>query len=247
MESTVASGITISVPVPTSSMVWIRVHLKSRLLGTTGWAAAAPTGFVQNYVFKSDLTVTNSNVCSTGCRLTQPVETFFTATGKQVTAVGGNAVDVNGAGKGALRAVVHGTTVGGSPASSENPNAITENVSGFYFVPVPPGAYTAVSLYNSSGDQLAIRNTVTVPQGQFVQLDFNHLNPADPFIHGIVQAGSGIRVELHRNSRLVATTATNVAGYYSFRFAPPGTYTVRVGSVAKTVIVAMFEEARVDF
>ena len=101
---------------------------------------------IQNYLFKSDLTIANQSTCMSGCAITKSMELSFNGIGKRVTGVGGNAIDVNGTGKGGLKVGVDGTTVGGIPASPANPNAATRNLTGFYFVAMPANNSSTVRL-----------------------------------------------------------------------------------------------------
>jgi len=71
------------------------------------------------------------------------------------------------------------------------------------------------------------------------------------------QGVRGVKVELYGagGRRLISTTWTNSGGYYGFRFAAAGEYTVKItppagysaSTPSQTVFVRMFEELKLDF
>ena len=132
---------------------------------------------------------------------------------------------------------------------------------GFYFVVLSQAGTYTVKVYNSLNAQVGIATNVKVSKDQFVESDFNNLNPADPAITGFVtDAGgngvSGATVQLlNRQGKVLATTTTNLGGYYVFRFSQPGQYTVKItvpkgytATVTSTTVnVKQFETAKVNF
>ena len=92
------------------------------------------------------------------------------------------------------------------------------------------------------------------------QVDFLNLSPADPVIEGIVgtvtQGVGQVTVQLYNVAvKLVASTTTSGGGYYVFRFAAPGQYTVKIvppaaytaANSSVTLSVKMFETVKLDF
>ena len=142
--------------------------------------------------------------------------------GKKVTAIGGFLTDVNGIPKGGLTVeATSANMIGTSVASSD----------GFYFITVPPGGPYTVRITNSLSTPVGPVTIVSVAKDQFVEKDFNTLSPADPAITGFVTDTSGNGVSratvqlLNRQGKVLATTTTNLGGYYVFRFSQPGQYT----------------------
>src|SRR5205807_1432937 len=147
------------------------------------------------------------------------------ALGKQVTAIGGYALDSNSNYKSGLYVkVMSGSTIVGQSTVSPP--------DGFYFVTVPAGGPYTVQLYNPTGALPGKAQSIsTVASNQYVEADFLGLNPADPAITGFVfnsatQGMSGITLTLSdAHGKVVATTTTSSSGWYVFRFTQPGSYT----------------------
>jgi len=118
-----------------------------------------------------------------------------------------------------------------------------------------------VRITNSLDTPVGPVDVISIAKDQFVEKDFTTLSPADPAITGFVtdtegNAVSGVTVKLlSRQGKLLATTATNLGGYYVFRFSQPGQYTVKItvppaytaAVSSKTLKVKQFETARVNF
>ena len=246
-NSTLLTGaITIpTINVPNGGTVWVQVHNRYGLIGTSPWQSNSPTAFVRGYTYQASITVG-------GSPLTDPMRTNLTETGKKVTAIGGYAIDTNGIGKGGLGISLNGCS------SNVTATSTVQDMTGFYFWTVPAGTSGIVSLCNSFATPLAQTNiSPALAADEFRQIDFLGLSPADPVIEGIVGTSSiGIgnaTVELiGPGRRVLSTTITNSGGRYIFRFTAPGEYTVKVtspsgGSASRTLFVKMFETVRVDF
>ena len=227
--------------------VWVEIHNRYGLIGTIGWPADSMSTFQRGYPFSATITG--------GLGLTQPLETRLVETGKNVTAAGGFAIDNQGNAKGGMPVVVSGTA-----ATCQAPSAVTQNLDGYYFVPLPAGVNSTVTLWNAVCDKAVQTATVNPASGQFVEADFTNLNPADPVIEGQVGTATagvgGATLQLiDVAKKVVATTVSNAGGYYSFRFTQPGTYTVTMAppagynaaATSTKVTVKMFDDARVDF
>jgi hypothetical protein len=251
-STTAMSPGSITVPtipsVPTNGQVWVQVHIRSGLLGTTGWPANSQTAFARGYLFNSKFVVG-------GTPLTNPEATPFAILGKRFTGIGGWALDLNDQPKDGLQVLVNATCGGGGGPT-------TQTVTGFYVVQLAAGTSGDVRLCNAMGEAVSPVMSFTAPLAadEFRQIDFLNLNPADPVIDGIVGTSSmgvgGIRVELiGSGNRVVSQTVTNSGGYYVFRFTPPGTYTVRItpptgynaATRSVTLTIRMFERKKVDF
>jgi hypothetical protein len=155
--------------------------------------------------------------------ITQATVTSITANGKTSTAIGGFITDKNGAPKGGL--TVTATTSTGTIAATG-----TSTSDGFYFMTIPAGTYT-LTIRNSLNTQLAQVKNVKVAQNQFVEQDFT-LSAADVAISGSVKDNngnsvSGATVQFLSGTNVLATTSTNLGGYYVFRFNQPGQYTIQ--------------------
>jgi hypothetical protein len=245
-NETLAKQVTVTVnDIPAGGVVFIRLSLDYRLKDTHCWTSNpdSRTGFNQGYQFRaSDISIGGSAV--------PDFFTYFTATGKKVTAVGGYALKSNGAPAPNLTATVAG--------GSSN----TSNVIGYYFIPVAPSATGYNVSLATAGSGAPVQPTGPIAQDQYVEVNFLNLNPADPAVDvGVVdEQGVGVRnvtVELiHRPSdRLLGTKPTNSGGYCGFRFSQPGQYTVRItppaGYVAdepaRSISLAQFQELAVRF
>ncbi len=219
----------------------LTVHLDYALKGTTGWPADSQLKFVRPYGFPTKINALNVGGPT------------IAAVGKKVTAIGGFLTDTNGIPKGGLEVKVKSGSVQIGNDSSE--------VDGFYFIEVPAGSGYTIEVYNSMGNKIATKNSVTVAKDQFVSVDFNKLSPADPVIEGFVTDSSGngiagVTVQLiDVSGRTVATKTTNSGGYYVFRFTTPGTFKVQIivpegystETTSKTVKLAQFGAETVSF
>jgi hypothetical protein len=154
--------------IPAGGTIWVEVALRYALIGTTGWPENSRSTFVRNYQLNASATVG-------GQALTNRLVTDFTGSGRRVTGIGGNALDVNGGGEGGLRVVVDGRS-----ASCAAPNATTQSASGFYFVPLPANTRSTVRLFNASCTQIGQRSFGPVAEDQFLEIDFLNLSPPEP-------------------------------------------------------------------
>jgi len=231
----------------------LTVHLDYALKGSTPYPKDSQTSYRKEYSFTTKMDVDVDLVPCSGIAARAPT---LVATGKRVTAIGGFVTDLNSYPKNGLTVKIT-DPVGGVKTLT------TGNVmgDGFYFLPVSAGKGYMVQLYNSANNQVGIQTNIEVVQDAFVQVDFNTLSPADPAIHGFVKdkagnAVAGVTVQLiDVSGRVVATTKTNLGGYYIFRFSRPGSYTIKIivptGYIAATtsvnLTVKQFETATVNF
>jgi uncharacterized repeat protein (TIGR02543 family) len=215
--------------------------LKFKYTSSQPYTSNSQTTWFKGYAFRATLNSFQTDTAT------------IAAMGKKVTAIGGFLTDVNGAPKGGLTVKIFSsnTEIGNSPVSND----------GFYFVVLSQAGTYTVKVYNSLNAQVGIATNVKVSKDQFVESDFNNLNPADPAITGFVtDAGgngvSGATVQLlNRQGKVLATTTTNLGGYYVFRFSQPGQYTVKItvpkgytATVTSTTVnVKQFETANVNF
>jgi hypothetical protein len=118
-----------------------------------------------------------------------------------------------------------------------------------------------VKISDSFGTLLTQANNVKVTQDQFVKKDFLlWLSTLDSSIRGFVKDDSGnsvpgVTVKLLKSGTIMATTTTNLGGYYVFRFFLPGQYTVQITvpqgytatTTSKTVWINLAETETVNF
>jgi len=205
------------------------------------YSSSSQTTFAKGYAFHATV---NSFSADTGT---------IAAVGKKVTAIGGFLTDVNGVPKGGLTvtALSGGSIVGTDTSTSD----------GFYFITLASAGTYTVKITNTLTTPVELVTGISVAENQFVQKDFNTLSPADPAITGFVKDNSdnpisGVTVQLlSRTGRVMATTSTNLGGYYVFRFSQPGQYTVKItvpagytaAVTSTTLTVKQFETDEVDF
>jgi uncharacterized repeat protein (TIGR02543 family) len=217
------------------------------------FTSSSQTTFAQGYAFRATISSYLQGENPSTAKTFQADTGTVAAFGKKVTAIGGFLTDVNGAPKGGLTVQIFSgsTQIGTSLVSND----------GFYFVVLSQAGTYTVKVCNSPNSQVAISNNVKISKDQFVETDFNNLNPADPAITGFVtDAGgngvAGVKVQLlDKQGRGLATITTNLGGYYVFRFSQPGQYTVKItvpkgytSTVTSTTLsVKQFETAKVNF
>jgi hypothetical protein len=233
------STVSVSFTIPAGGIRYVTIHLDFQPKGTTGYPSNASSTYVQEFVFHQ-----------TG---TPPCDTTLTAAGKDVTGIGGFALTSDGTPKGGLVAqlIQNGNKVKQTDVASAD---------GFYYLIAPSAGTYSVKLVNAQNMVLATSSNQALTAGLFKEVDFSSLNPADPAIEGFVTDSSlrgmaGVTVSLYNNPNQVMQTAvTSGSGHYSFRFANPGTFTVKVtppsGYVAPAPAVVnlrQFDETRVDF
>ena len=225
--------------IPAGGLRYVTVHLDYQAKGTTGFPSNASSTYVQGFLFHQTGTI--------------PCDTTFTAAGKNVTGIGGYALDQNLNPKGGLTAdlLLNG---------NHQKFAMTSYSDGFYYLlATNPGTYT-VKLTNAQNMNLGTSPNINLTSGLYVANDFTGLNPSDPVIEGYVTDAfysgvAGVTVSLYNNPNQVMQTATtSQSGHYSFRFANPGTFTVTVTAPAgyktptpATVTLKQFQDARQDF
>src|SRR5262249_12707508 len=157
----VTGSITVpAVNVPAGGTVWVQIHIRYALMGSTGWPASSPTDFVRGYQAKTQFTG--------GLAMTNPVVANFIETGKKVTAVGGYTIDLNGITKGGLGIAVD--ALGTTCATPSIP--ASQNVTGFYFIPVSAGTASTVRICSSLGTQVAQQTFSALAQDEFRQIEF---------------------------------------------------------------------------
>ena len=227
-----------------SQTVTLTVHLDYALTDGCGsqlFKLSSPTTYSKAYAFNATL---NS---------TQVATANIAAVGKKVTAIGGLIKDLLGEPKGGL--VVTAINKTGSVVAT-----VISPSDGFYFVAVPAGTYT-VKISNSFGTLLAQTYNFKVDKDQFVEKDFTlWLCTFDAAVMGFVKDDlgngvSGVTVKLLKSGTLMATTTTNLGGYYVFRFFQPGQYTVQItvppgytaAVTSKTVWINLAETETVNF
>jgi len=239
------SGGVLSLTVPTAGVgqtFTLRVHLDYVLKGTTPCPPDSQTTYYKVYEFKT-------TVCSAAAKASTIV-----AAGKKLTAIGGMVTDCNGVPKNGLKIELTNPSGTKTYAQTGVPG------DGFYFFTVQPGGPYTVRVLNSLNIQIAVKPNIQVAQDAFVETDFNQLSPADPAVQGFVTTDDspalGVTVQLLNQRGLVlATTSTNLGGYYVFRFYQPGGYTVRIivpsgystSADSVTLAIRRFETAKVDF
>jgi hypothetical protein len=213
------SGGVLSVTVPNvaaGQTFTLRVHLDYGLKGTGNYPADSQTTYCKMYEFKT-------TVCSVAAK-----STAIVATGKNLTAIGGLVTDLNGVAKNGLK--VELTNPSGSTIYAQT--GVPGD--GFYFFLVQAGGPYTIRVYNSLSIEVAVKPNIQVAQGAFVVTDFNHLSPADPVIQGFAIDSknnplAGVTIQLFNHAgRVIATTSTNLGGYYVFRLYQPGEYTVQI-------------------
>jgi hypothetical protein len=225
-----------------NELVTLSVHLEYKLKdGSQLFTSSSLTSYSKAYDFTATL---NS---------AQAPKASITAVGKKVTAIGGLIRDLLGEPKGGLTVTV--TTKSGSVVGTDiSPS------DGFYFIAVPAGTYT-VKISNSFGTLLTQASNVKVTQDQFAEKDFLLLlSTLDASITGFVKDDfgnrvSGVTVKLLKSGTVMATTTTNLGGYYVFRFFQPGQYTVQItvppgytaAITSKTVWISLAETETVNF
>ena len=208
--------------IPAGELRYITTHLDFNAKGEIGFDKTASDTYVQGFTF-----IENVRIDGTRTFTLIPI----TAVGKDVTAIGGVALDTNLLFKSGLTVQVFD----GKDLIAESPVTPPD---GFYLVAVPSGGPYKVQLINSE-KVVKTTNNISVNQGQFVQVDFLRINPADPAIEGYVfnimtQGVSDVNIDLYRltgnNEKLVSSTTTADGGWYIFRFPQPGTYSVQVST-----------------
>jgi uncharacterized repeat protein (TIGR02543 family) len=215
--------------------------LKFKYTSDQPYTSNSQTTWLKGYAFRATLNSFQTDTAT------------IAAMGKKVTAIGGFLTDVNGVPKGGLTLeVTSGANVIGTSVASSD---------GFYFIAVPPGGPYTVRITNSLSTPVGPVTIVSVAKDQFVEKDFNTLSPADPAITGFVTDTSGNGVSgatvqlLNRQGKVLATTTTNLGGYYVFRFSQPGQYTVKITvpkgytatATSTTLSVKQFETAKINF
>jgi len=233
--------------IPASELRYITTHLDFNGKGESGFDETTQDTYNQGFVFIEDITISVN---------TQSSPTTLTAVGKRVTAIGGIALDTNLLFKSGLTVQVFDGDVLIDQSGVTRPD-------GFYIVEVPAGGPYKVQLINNE-KTVKTTNSISVNKDQYVQVDFLNINPADPAIEGYVfdsdiQGVSGVDINLYRmtgqQEKLFSSTTTEDGGWYIFRFAQPGTYSVEVIApeglaaqpTSETVSLEQFENVRVDF
>ena len=239
---TFAGGVLrVTVPnIASGKMFTLRVHLDYKLKGTKPYPADSPTTYLKSYVFETSVNGVAGEAPS------------IRADGKKATAIGGFVTDTCGRPKGGLQVRVYkGVTEKGRA---------TVDGDGFYFVEVQAGGPYSIKLFNSNNQPVWLKTGVSVASATFVQVDFKVL-PVDCAIQGFVKDNhnspvAGVTIKLLSSSgNVIATTTTNLGGFYVFRFYHSGTYAVRIVLPpdysapynTKTVRVRLTETAMVDF
>lgn len=211
-------------------------------------------GGPQPYTSTSQTTFAKGYALSATVNSVQLAPVTVAAIGKKVTAIGGFLIDTNGFPKGGLTVAAtnsSGTTVGTSTSTSD----------GFYFITLPAAGTYKVKITNTLITPVGPVSNIKVVLNQFLEQDFNNLNPADPAITGFVKDGysngvSGVQVQLlNGKDSPVATTTTNLGGYYVFRFYQPGQYTVQISfptgysatTTSTTIYIKQFQTATINF
>ncbi|MBI1748689.1 MAG: HYR domain-containing protein [Acidobacteria bacterium] len=131
--STLANSVTVSgIPAAIGQTVDIQIHMRSRLIGTTGYPATAQTTFFESYDFSASLTVGTLSI-------NEPILTSFVGSGKKVTGVGGNLTDINSVAKSGVTVSLYS----GSWCSGTALSTATSDTTGFYkFLALAPGSYS---------------------------------------------------------------------------------------------------------
>jgi hypothetical protein len=264
--SSSGNAITISVgTVGAGQTITITMHMDYALkYGYTGRACTSgsptrcsSTAFNHGYSFHTSITF---NGQSTPLPMT---DANVGIVGKVVTAIGGFLTDTNGNPKSNLEIVTYAGkgVCPSAPPSYAGDIIVYSDMSGWYFVTLPSSGWYTSCIYNSVG-QLKHSASVSLSTNQFVEVDVNNLQPSDPIIMGEIVTSSGmplsvVSVELiGANGKILASTTTNGAGEYVFRFSQPGTYTVLVippagfsclSSCSVTISLSQFQTAYVNF
>ena len=236
---TCVSTVSVTMTIPAGGLRYVTVHFDFQPKGMTGFPANSSSTYVQNFNFHQ-----------TG---TPPCDTYLTATGKDVTGVGGFALTSDGTPKGGLTAQLlqNGNKVKQTDVSAAD---------GFYYLIAPaPGTYS-VKIINAQNMILGTSPNQALTAGLYSEVDFNNMNPSDPAIDGFVtdanlRGMAGVTISLYNNPNQVMQTATtSKSGYYSFRFANPGTFTVKVSPPAgyqapdpASLTLKQFQDVRQDF
>jgi hypothetical protein len=236
---TCVSTVSVTFTIPAGGLRYVTIHLDFQPKGTTGYPANSSSTYVQNFNFHQ-----------TG---TPPCDTYLTATGKDVTGVGGFALTSDGTPKGGLTAqlLANGNKVKQVDVSASD---------GFYYLIAPsPGTYT-VKVVNAQNMVLGTSPSEALTAGLYSEVDFANMNPSDPAIDGyVVDANSrglsGVTVNLYNvGNKLMQSAVTSKSGHYSFRFANPGTFTVTVDPPAgykapnpASLTLKQFQDVRQDF
>jgi len=236
---TCVSTVSVTFTIPAGGLRYVTIHFDFQPKGMAGFPSNASSTYVQNFLFHQ-----------TG---TPPCDTYFLATGKDVTGVGGFALTSDGTPKGGLTAQLlqNGTKVKQTDVSSAD---------GFYYLIAPNSGTYTVKIVNAQNMVLGNSPSQTLTAGVFADVDFSNMNPSDPAIEGFVTDSSfkgvaGVTVSLYNNPNQVMQTATTSAsGHYSFRFANPGTFTLQVSPPtgyqapgSASVTLKQFQDARQDF
>ncbi len=237
-----------NIEIEQNELATLSLHLEYKLKGaSTQYPPNAQTSFAKQYEFNATI---NS---------TQTITANVNAVGKKVTAIGGLIRDLLREPKGGLTITI--TTKSGSVVGT----VISPN-DGFYFMTVAPGTYN-IKIRNSLGTLLTQAKNIKVTQDGFVEQNFLLLlSTIDASISGFVKDSNGnaipgVTVKLFRSGvfgdddAVLATTTTNIGGYYSFRFYLPGQYTVKItvppgyttDVTSKTVWINVAESETVNF
>jgi hypothetical protein len=222
-------------------MVTLTVHLDYALVDDSQqFPSSAQTTYSKAYAFSATLDSTQAETAS------------ITAAGKKVTAIGGFIADLLCKPKGGLTVTL--TKSGSVVRTDISPS------DGFYFIAVPAGTYT-IKISDAFGTLLAQAKDIKVTQDQFVKKDFLLLlSTLDSSISGFVKDDSGngvpgVTVKLLKSGTVMATTTTDLGGYYVFRSFLMGQFTVQITvpqgytatTTSKTIWISLFETEIVNF